>query len=347
VIWKQWITLRVKIIDEYNRIPTKTQSCLLSLMAEGYAEMYEQTIKAGSSAWFLTANDDLGGGTFPVITALKDRIDVVVRTTPFNVEYLDRIAERVASAHSPEQLIPADIIFSHAELDEAAEEIRRIEVPEDVLHSLGFLLGQLDFCRRASDRPEYMNKDTLALAGRRLGQVCNEDCPLDKSENLCTQTENGVSARVYQSILHFAKALAWFRGRQSVGNEDVRQILPWVLYERLHPNPMSPFFQKPDNQFYVLDRLSWIRQLHDRSISLRAAYAEIHEQVEEVRTEVREALVRADSASMNHALKQLRKQMEFLLTKHELNALTHHDLLLLKQLATTCQNRLHSLDSKQ
>jgi MoxR-like ATPase len=347
VIWKRWITLRVKIIDEYNRIPTKTQSCLLSLMAEGYAEMYEQTIKAGSSAWFLTANDDLGGGTFPVITALKDRIDVVVRTTPFNVEYLDRIAERVASAQSPEQLIPADIVFSHAELDQVAEEIRCIAVPEEVLESLGFLLGQLDFCRRASERLEYMNKDTLALAGRRLGQVCTEDCPLDKSENLCTQTENGVSARVYQSILHFAKALAWFRGTRSVGNHDIRQIIPWVLHERLHPNPMSPFFQKPDNQFYMLDRLSWIRQLHDRSISLRAAYTEIHEQVDEVRSEVRNAFERSDTTAINHALKEIRKQIEFLLTKHELNALVHHDLLLLKQLATACQNRLHSLDGKE
>ncbi len=35
VAWREWIGLRVKIIDEYNRIPTKTQSALLSLMAEG------------------------------------------------------------------------------------------------------------------------------------------------------------------------------------------------------------------------------------------------------------------------------------------------------------------------
>lgn len=344
IIWKRWITLRVKIIDEYNRIPTKTQSCLLSLMAEGYAEMYEQTIEAGTSAWFLTANDDLGGGTFPVIAALKDRIDVVVRTTPFNVEYLDRLAERVASARSPEQLIPLDIIFSHAEMDQVADEIRSVEVPETVLDALGFLLGQLDFCRRASDRLEYMNKDTLALAGRRLGQVCTEDCPLDKSENLCTQTENGVSARVYQSILRFAKALAWFRGARAVGNDDVRQILPWVLHERLHPNPMSPFFQKPENQFLLLDRLSWIRQLHDRSISLQAAYAAIRNPIEEVRDEVQHALESSDTATVNRALKQLRKQMEFLLSHHELNALIHHDLLHLKQMATMCQNRLHQRD---
>src|SRR4051812_29799705 len=47
VTWRNWIRQRVKIIDEYNRIPTKTQSALLSLMAEGYAEVFEHVIEAG------------------------------------------------------------------------------------------------------------------------------------------------------------------------------------------------------------------------------------------------------------------------------------------------------------
>jgi len=344
VIWKRWITLRVKIIDEYNRIPTKTQSCLLSLMAEGYAEVYEQTIQAGPSAWFLTANDDLGGGTFQVITALKDRIDAVVRTTPFNTEYLEKLADRVANGTTPEQVIPIDIIFDVAELDQITAEIRQLIVPNEVLSGLGFMLGQLDFCRRASDRLEYMNKDTLALAGRRLGQVCTEDCPLDKAENICTQSENGVSARVYQSILLYAKALAWFRGVDEVGNEDIRQILPWVLHEKLHPNQMSPFFQKSENQFHLLDRLSWIRQLHDRAISARAAYAEVHQPIEDLRNEIQQELEQPNPAGLKRSIQQIRKQMELLLTDHELNAPVHHDLLALKQLATVCQNRLHHLE---
>jgi len=89
--WRKWISQRVKIIDEYNRIPTKTQSALLSLLAEGYAEMFDQYVYAGRSSWFLTANDDAGGGTFQVIEALKDRIDVVVRAVPFNSGFLDAL----------------------------------------------------------------------------------------------------------------------------------------------------------------------------------------------------------------------------------------------------------------
>ena len=185
VAWRDWIRLRVKIIDEYNRIPTKTQSALLSLMAEGYAELFEQVIECGRSAWFLTANDDLGGGTFPVIEALKDRIDVVVRCAPFHVRNLHVLADRISAGDLPEQHVPGDVVFSPAELDEADKKIRAIEIPSDVLDVLGFFLGQLDFCRRASDQIESMNKDTLHLAGRRVAHVCNEDCPLDKHLNLC------------------------------------------------------------------------------------------------------------------------------------------------------------------
>ncbi len=123
--WRDWIGLRVKIIDEYNRIPTKTQSALLSLMADGYAEMYEQVIECGPSAWFLTANDDLGGGTFPVIEALKDRIDLVVRSTPFHSQHLRVLADRIATAKSAEEFVPSDIIFTHEELEEADREIPR------------------------------------------------------------------------------------------------------------------------------------------------------------------------------------------------------------------------------
>src|SRR5262249_10932947 len=150
------------------------------------------------------------------------------------------------------------------ELDRAGAQVRAVPVPKGVLDLLGFFLGQLDFCRRASDRLEYMNKDTLHLAGQRVSHVCTEDCPLDKQENLCSQTENGVSPRAVQAVVHFAKALAYFRGQRAVGLDDLRQILPWALLDKLKQNPQSAFFQRTDNKVYLTDRVSWIRQLFDR-----------------------------------------------------------------------------------
>jgi MoxR-like ATPase len=332
VAWRQWVGLRVKIIDEYNRIPTKTQSALLSLMAEGYAEMYEQVVHAGRSAWFLTANDDLGGGTFPVIDALKDRIDLVVRCAPFHSQHLAVLAERIATARSAEEFVPADLVFGPDELDRADAEVRVLPVPADVLDLLGFFLGQLDFCRRASDRLEYMNKDTLHLSGRRVGHVCTEDCPLDKHENLCSQTENGVSPRSFQAVVHFAKALAYFRGRPAVGVEDVRQVLPWVLFDKLKLNPQGAFFQTAEHKVYLTDRVSWIQQLFDRAVQQHAAYRPVRQPLLTLEDQARADGTGVGRIELQARLRQIRTAMEDLLKRSELNGPVYEDLVRLKHL---------------
>lgn len=339
VDWRHWITRRVKIVDEYNRIPTKTQSALLSLMAEGYAELYEQTIEAGRSAWYLTANDDQGGGTFPVIEALKDRIDVVVRCTPFHAQHLSVLAERIAHARSAEEFIPRELVFTPEELDEVDREVRAVTLPQPVLVALGFLMGQLEFCRRASPRLEFMNKDTLALSGRRVGHVCTEDCPLDKMTNLCSQTENGGSPRAMQAILHYAKALAWFCGRSEVTQNDVRQILPWALHDKLRPNPQSAFFQKVEHKPLLLDRVSWIQQLFDTALQQYGGYASIRAPL----LALVEQEADADALSPAELRKRqaaVRQAIDALVVGQELSAPVYEDLVRLKNLFGRYQARL-------
>ena len=339
VEWRSWIRRRVKIIDEYNRIPTKTQSALLSLMAEGYAEMYEQTVEAGRSAWYLTANDELGGGTFPVIEALKDRVDLVVRCAPLHSQFLDKLGERVEQACGAEEFLPHDVVFTVEELDEADRLVRAIPVPNDVYDLLGFLFAQIDFCRRASDRLEFMTKDTLHLAGRRVGHVCNEDCPLDKQTHLCTQTENGVSPRAFQAVIHFAKALAWFRGEREVSPDDVRQILPWALFEKLRHNPQSAFFLKAENKTFLTDRVSWVQQLFDRSVQQHAAYQAVRGPVLELQRQF-ESDGPLPAAEIRRRLKQVERAAESLLSQNELTGSVYEDLLRLKQLGTRLASQM-------
>ena len=342
VDWRSWITRRVKIIDEYNRIPTKTQSALLSLMADGYAEMYEQTVSAGTSAWYLTANDDLGGGTFPVIEALKDRIDIVVRCSPFHAQYLHLLAARIADNHSAEDFLPSEMVFSAGELAEVDRQVRRTRVPTDVLDLVGFFLGQLDFCRRASTRLEFMNKDTLHLAGRRVGHVCNGDCPLDKQLNLCSQTENGVSPRAFQSVLHYAQALAWFHGRVVVEAGDVRQIVPWVLFDRLRQNPQAEFFQKVENKQFTTDRVSWIQQLFDQASQQHAAYRPVREPILALAQQAEQAdsMSYIENRQLQFTIEQITTR---LLAQNELNGPVYDDLLRLKSMHSRLQRlNLHT-----
>lgn len=340
VSWRAWITMRVKIVDEYNRIPTKTQSALLSLLSEGYAEMFEQTVETGRSAWFLTANDELGGGTFPVIEALKDRIDLVVRSTPFHRELLSHLAERVSSARVAEELVPRELILTPAELDAVDAAVRAIPVPAALLEVIGFFFSQLDFCRRASDRVELMSKDTLHLAGRRVGHVCNEDCPLDKHENLCSQTESGVSMRAYQSLIHFAKALALFRGGTEVSLEDIRALVPWVLADRLRPNLQSAFFLKAENKLLATDRITWIRTLFDRAAQQHAAYEPVRRPILALREQVEASLAGPPSGELRRHLTTIEKSIDRLLSGSELDAPVHQDIVLLESLHARCRDRL-------
>src|SRR5271157_463943 len=266
ISWRKWIDMKVKIVDEYNRIPTRTQSALLTLLADGYAEILDQVVECGESAWFLTANDDIGGGTYQVIEALKDRLDIVVIALNFNSLFLDELLYRVESGIKPENVVPEDIIFRPEELDQAYKDIMKIPIPTPVLRRLEFFTSQFDFCDLAAEIVEYKSKDIIRLAGKMLSEICRNDCGRDKVKNLCSQTQNGISVRARLTIINFAKAMAFFRGNPEVTLEDLRQIIPWLLREKLFPNLESPVFES--SQVLSLDRIAWIRKLWDASCDL-------------------------------------------------------------------------------
>lgn len=336
VAWRRWLTLRVKVIDEYNRIPTKTQSALLSLMAEGYAEQFEQTVEVGRSAWFLTANDDEGGGTFPVIEALKDRIDLVVRCAPISSRELDVLADRVAEGRAAPVDTPADIVFSGADLDAAEAEIRAVPLADGVLDVLGFFTGQLDFCLRASDRPERRTKDALHVAGRRVAAVCTEDCPLDKQVHLCTRTERGVSARAVQAILLTAKGLAWFRGAPAVTVAEVRQALPWVLHDKLAPNAQSPWFQQEGHEVLLLDRPGFHERLFDDALVMHAAHAPARAEARRLRDLLAHGPDGRSASDLDALGEEIGRAIAGIEAASEPGGALHDDLLLLRELSARC-----------
>ncbi|MEK7468525.1 MAG: AAA family ATPase [Planctomycetota bacterium] len=265
ISWRQWIRMRVKIVDEYNRIPTRTQSALLTLMSDGYAEVLGQTIDSPESAWFLTANDDAGGGTYQVIEALKDRIDVVIKALNFNPRFLGDLLTRIEDGVKPEALVPDEIKFTEQELNEVHSQILLVPIPRGVRRRIEFFAAQFDFCDLAAQEIEYKSKDTIHLAGKTLSATCANDCGRDKVKCLCSQTENGLSVRALMTLLTFAKTIAWFRGSQEVSPEDVRQIAPFVLHDKLQANATSPFFDQQSAQIYRIDRIAWLRRAWDAS----------------------------------------------------------------------------------
>jgi MoxR-like ATPase len=46
----KWLGRGVKIIDEYNRIPTRTQSALLTVLADNMLEIFDQIYECPDGA---------------------------------------------------------------------------------------------------------------------------------------------------------------------------------------------------------------------------------------------------------------------------------------------------------
>ncbi len=265
IAWRKWLGMRVKIIDEYNRIPTRTQSALLTLMSDNYAEVLDQIYECPESAWFLTANDEAGGGTYAVIEALRDRIDVVVTALAFNTRFIGDLLQRIEEGVRPEDVVPSQIVFSEPEIDQMSKEINRLPVPEPVRRRLEFFASQFEFLEPAAEQLEYKTKDTARLAGVELRSVFAQDTGKDRSRDLGLHTLNGLSVRALFTLLAYAKALAWFRGEPAVTLDDVRQVLPFVLHSKLNQNPDAEFLAATQNQMYRSDRIGWLRKLFDLS----------------------------------------------------------------------------------
>ncbi|MEQ1826096.1 MAG: AAA family ATPase [Pirellula sp.] len=265
IAWRKWLGMRVKIIDEYNRIPTRTQSALLTLMSDNYAELYDQTFECPDAAWYLTANDDAGGGTYQVIEALRDRIDIVVKALHFNSRFLGELLERIEAGIRPEEMMPGQIVFTAEESDRVHREIRSIPVPSPVLRRLEFFASQFEYCEAAASQFEYKTKDTVKLSAIDWHQISSAESGKDKLKDIGAQTKNGMSVRAMMTTLMFVKAMSYFRGASQVELEDLRQIIPFVLHDKMVQDPDCPFFESADNAAFRSDKIGWLRRMFDMS----------------------------------------------------------------------------------
>lgn len=265
IAWRKWLGMKVKIVDEYNRIPTRTQSALLNVMSENYAELLDQVFECPEAAWFLTANDDAGGGTYQVIEALRDRIDIVVKALHFNSRFLNQLLERIEQGIKPEESVPGEIIFSEEEIDRINREILEVDIPPLLMRRIEYFASQFELLESAGEQIEYKTKDNAKTSGSDISRIMSDETGRDQMKDLCYQTLNGFSVRTFMTCLSYIKALAYFRGNKQAEFDDVRHILPFVLQDRLVQNPDSVFFEQPENMIYRHDRISWIKKLFDLS----------------------------------------------------------------------------------
>jgi hypothetical protein len=156
--------------------------------------------------------------------------------------------------------------------------------------------------------------------------------------HLCTQTENGVSVRTYQTAIHFAKALAYFRGHDAVEVDDLRQIVPWVLHEKLTPNTRSAFFEGAGRQALLLDRVAWIRAMLDQALEAYPRHAPLRARVHEERDRLDAGLAGVDLKTAEQRIAAVTTLMQSLIQSAELSGPVYEDLILLKSMHSRYQN---------
>lgn len=108
-------------------------------------------------------------------------------------------------------------------------------------------------------------KDTVKLAGSDWSQLAAQETGKDKLKDLGAQTRNGLSVRSLMTMMVFVKAMAYFRGLRDATMDDVRQIIPFVLHDKLMQDADCPFFESPENAMLRTDKVGWIRKLFDLS----------------------------------------------------------------------------------
>jgi MoxR-like ATPase len=266
IAWRRWLGMRVKIIDEYNRIPTRTQSALLTVMADNYAELYDQVFECPPGAWYLTANDDAGGGTYQVIEALRDRIDVVVKALHFN-SALPRRAAHCASrrALSLKRSCPARSSSPLKSSTRLEREIRQVKVPARCAGVWSSSPASSSSARGAAAARVHDQGHGEAGSGVELRSFADGRAGKDAAAGpRRADPQRRVGARLMTTLV-FAKAHGLLPRRMEVEFEDVRQVLPFVLHDKLVQEPDAPFFEVPENAAYRTDRIGWLRRLFDLS----------------------------------------------------------------------------------
>lgn len=348
ISWRKWLSMRVKIIDEYNRIPTRTQSALLTVMGDNYAEILDQIYECPEAAWFLTANDDSGGGTYQVIEALRDRIDIVVKALHFNTRFISKLLYNIENRVQAQQMIPQEIIFSEQEIDAVQEAIREIAIPRPLLRRLEYFISQFEFLEPGGEQFEYKTKDSVKLASLDINQLISEDSGKDAHRDIGNQTHNGVSVRSLMTILTFIKAIAYFRGNSQADYEDVRNILPFVLHDKLVQNSQSPWFEISGHQVYKPDRVSWIRHLFDLSCrEFERLGLEKHDPVQVLLDRLEEGLDGVTAQDTRQRLVEIEQLLEKYSSDKKLYGPRFDDILTLKYLHQRYTNYLHWLKWKK
>ena len=256
VIPNRFLQSPVKILDEGNRFPADVLSIIMRLVDTGKAVYGGEVLEAKPGPLFLTANYQ-DEGTFQLTPPFLDRFDVGVMVTspqPWDLRKIRERGDEKLNGNLEKILeIPENLKLNFEQIRKEIKGIdEQVEYDVPVVNAFAdFLYGSLRFSEAAS------NNSARATKGN-AWHLSQENAPAGHfNDSPFNYTLNELSVRTSKAIPRYAKAFAWFNGKDKVELGDLKTVLPYLLWHKIQPSSKA----LSENQIYENDRIAFVEDL--------------------------------------------------------------------------------------
>ncbi len=234
VLPTKFLQCPVKVWDEVNRTPADLVSCAMRLVDTGKAVYQGQVLQSPPGVLFATANYE-DEGTFQLTPPFLDRFDVAVMVTSPQPWDLKKIRQRGDEK-------------TNGNLD------CLLQIPEELRLNLGQIRGQINGMKETTehDVPQVSAFADFLYGSLRFSDVASANLTRATKGNAWQVTQDNVdlghfnvgphqytvnelSIRTVKAMMRYAKAFAWFTGKEQVELSDLKTVLPYLLWHKVQP----------------------------------------------------------------------------------------------------------------
>jgi len=257
VIPNKFLECPVKILDEGNRTPPDVLSIIMRLVDTGKAVYGGQLIKAQKGPLFVTANYS-DEGTFHFTPPFLDRFDVAVMVTspqPWDLQKIrqrgdDKLNGGIEGLLEIPEGLRLDFPEIRKQMNSVSEELYDNGSGKASTFA-DFLYSSLRFSQAAS-------KDLVRATKGNAWQVNQDNAPPGHFTDIPSDyTTNELSIRTVNALNRYAKAYAWFNGKSKVELNDLKNIVPYLLWHKITPTQKA----LAEDQTWANDRITFVKDL--------------------------------------------------------------------------------------
>ncbi|MFA5106541.1 MAG: MoxR family ATPase [Candidatus Micrarchaeia archaeon] len=298
--WSEWTEAYFKFIDEFNRLTPESAVSLMEILdtSRGKRSLHINQHEAPTlppGPLFATMNNP-DSGTNDVFPPMLDRFDMcIVMKHPHAHDLLRIGSGELSRFNSPPQM-------TRQQFESLKKEVDRVKVPKEMLRYVSMAVRDLSFCQFGE-----METKTAAAA-----EHCGRSC------RFCPKIDHRspASPRVLLSIVSMGKALAYLRGKDEVGFDEVRSLVAAAIRHRVRLN---------------MAYLNKFNNINDAYSDLFSELKALWVQREGIDVELKKASDLAAAGDVLGAKPHLEKVINYAKSDGVYSEMVHHDIAALRK----------------